>query len=145
MTAIENKHLAGESEAAPVAFSLGWHQPRRRVLLERSGPSHRGPQPPADPTAKGWLPAATPFPPPSSALRSLPDEAATVDTGHVLGKDVGWRPRRLPVTDQLGLTVSSQEGQEEHGTTTSAAGGDFCHDPCPHQNQHSSLGESPGA
>ena len=67
-----------------------------------------------------------------------------VDTGHALGKDVGRRPRRPPVTDQLGLTVSSQEGEEEHRAATSAPGGDFCHNPCPHQNQHTRMGESPG-
>lgn len=64
--------------------------------------------------------------------------------GMSLGRTWGGGLVGLPVTDQLGLTVSSQEGQEEHGTTTSAAGGDFCHNPCPHQNQHSSMGESPG-
>ena len=66
-----------------------------------------------------------PVPPPSSALSSLPDKAAVVDTGHVLVKDTGVEASEAPVTQQLGLTVSFQEGEEEHGTATNATGGDF--------------------
>ena len=41
-----------------------------------------------------------------------------VDTGHVLVKDTGVEASEAPVTHQLGLTVSFQEGEEEHGTAT---------------------------
>lgn len=48
-----------------------------------------------------------------------------VDTGHVLVKDTGVEASEAPVTHQLGLTVSFQEGEEEHGKATNATGGDF--------------------
>ena len=128
LTATENKHLTGEAVAAtftilPVSSSISpdCESSWRGLVLHAKAFSILQTLHWQGPAAGSQCVSLYPPLPWVHCLTKQP----WWTPGMSLWRTRGWRPQRHPVTHQLGLTVSFQEGEEEHGTATNATGGDF--------------------